>query len=396
MGNRVSLRDDIETVLRSWNRYEIERGAPPIVDFDCCPPDDDVPAASSRLGVRAQLAQLLAVAVADNSAGHLADRLSAEISYLDAALGTRMPIRAYIKSTQGCDARGWSDSYITSVRDTAIQHLADLGVSWGPATMDELKATEGDVASADAANVIQKYAHDLESDVRQFVHSDAPFNLSIEHVDLDVYWAYWLDGAGDDVRMRINSRRASFTDVQARQFALHEILGHGLQCASYTQSCQRADVSWIRLTSVHAQQQVLLEGFAQALPLFVRPEDRPLVTRVRLAHYVELIRAKLHLAINNGVSIPDCLFLAKKHAPFWDEETIGKMLTDRSVDPLLRTYLWSYPAGIDWFIRLADEGQQETARTLISAAYQSPLTPDELSALWPEGPIIGGDTDLAM
>ena len=71
--------------------------------------------------------------------------------------------------------------------------------------------------------------------------------------------------------MRINARNASFTEVQARQFALHEVLGHGLQCASYAQQCREQDVPWVRLTSVHAQQQVLLEGLAQALPLFVRP-----------------------------------------------------------------------------------------------------------------------------
>jgi hypothetical protein len=193
--------------------------------------------------------------------------------------------------------------------------------------------------------------------------------------------------------MRINSRRANFTDIQARQFALHEILGHGLQCASYAQSCQRLDVPWIRVTSVHAQQQVLLEGLAQALPLFVCPDDRPLIARVRLAHYLELIRANLHLAINDGVSVPECVALAKTHAPFWTEDVVGDMLADRGANPLLRTYLWAYPAGIDWFIRLAAEGPKETIQTLIRAAYRSPLTPDELSALWPEGPAIGGEAD---
>jgi hypothetical protein len=343
------------------------------------------------LAVRAQLSELLATAITDNSAGHLANRLSAAIAYLDALLGTRQPVRAYIKATQGCDAHGWSDSYIASVRDTAIQHLAECGVPWGPTTQDELKASEVEVDAGDAADVIEKYARELETKVRQFVNSDAPFNLSIEHVDLDVYWAYWLDGAGANVRMRINSRRASFTDVQARQFALHEILGHGLQCASYAQTCQRLDVPWVRLTSVHAQQQVLLEGLAQALPLFVCPDDRPLIARVRFAHYVELVRAKLHLAINDGASIPSCIALAKEHAPFWPEDAVGDMLTDRGANPLLRTYLWAYPAGIDWFVRLADGGSQETARTLIGAAYRSPLTPDELSTLWPEGPAIGGE-----
>jgi hypothetical protein len=49
---------------------------------------------------------------------------------------------------------------------------------------------------------------------------------------VDAYWAYWLDGAGQRVRLRLNMPNATFTKVQARQFALHEVLGHGLQGAS--------------------------------------------------------------------------------------------------------------------------------------------------------------------
>jgi len=191
--------------------------------------------------------------------------------------------------------------------------------------------------------------------------------------------------------MRINARHASFTDVQARQFALHEILGHGLQCATYAQVCNKSDVPWVRLTSVHAQQQVLLEALAQALPLFVLPNDRQLVARVRLAHYLELVRAKLHLAVNGGASIPDCVTVAKHHVPFWRTEGIGDALTDRGADPLLRSYLWSYPAGIDWFVALADNAHSDLTQNIVRAAYRAPLTPDELAALWPAGPRIGGN-----
>ena len=226
----------------------------------------------------------------------------------------------------------------------------------------------------------------MEDDVRRLANTDAPFSVTVEHVDLDVYWAYWLDGAGSEVRLRINSRNASFTEVQARQFALHELLGHGLQCASYAHQCRQHDVPWVRMTSVHAQQQVLLEGLAQALPLFVRPTDRPLVARVRLAHYIELVRAKLHLAINEGVSVAECIDLAQAHVPYWTSPAIGDALSDRSVDPLLRSYLWSYPAGIDWFVRLADFAAPEAVSQVICKSYQSPLTPGALSNILPAGP----------
>jgi hypothetical protein len=51
-----------------------------------------------------------------------------------------------------------------------------------------------------------------------------------------------------------------------------------------------------------------------------------------------------------------CAAHARARVPFWDEETIANELTDRGVDPLLRSYLWSYPAGLDRFVALAGSG----------------------------------------
>lgn len=387
----MKLRDRAEAVLRRWNAYEIGRGAPPVIDFDCYPEGDagEKPAAG-RLAVRAELLDLRAEA-RDTGLVEIEERLGASVAYLDALLGVRAPLGEYIRATQGCEARGWSDEYIETVRLVAVGELERLGVPWDANLNTALRAVEGPIPDADAATVIQKYAREMEDDARQLADTDAPFSVTVEYVDLDEYWAYWLDGAGSDVRMRINARNASFTDVQARQFALHELLGHGLQCASYAQQCRQGEVPWVRMTSVHAQQQVLLEGLAQALPLFVRQDDQPLVARVRLAHFSELIRAKLHLAINNGVSVPDCVALAKSHVPFWPENYVGDMLADRGLNPLLRSYHWAYPAGIDWFVRLADEVSPETCKRLVLKSYRSPLTPAALSELWPAGPNIGGD-----
>ena len=381
----MTLRDRTEAALRAWNKYEVGRGAPAVIDFDCYPEGDaGRPAVSSRVAARDELAALHAEA-AEAGLVEVEERLVASLTYLDALLGVRLPLDEYVQATQGCTARGWSDDYIEAVRLVAVGELERLGVGWNADTAAELKAVEGPIADEDAAAVIQKYAREMEDDVRRLADTDAPFSVTVEHVDLDVYWAYWLDGAGSDVRLRINGRNASFTEVQARQFALHELLGHGLQGATYAQHCRRSDVPWVRMTAVHAQQQVLLEGLAQALPLFVRPTDQPLVARVRLAHYLELVRAKLHLAINGGATIRDCVDLALAHAPYWTPVAIGDMLSDRSVDPLLRSYLWAYPAGIDWFVRLADSALLNTSKRIIQESYRSPLTPGGLSRLWPGG-----------
>jgi hypothetical protein len=99
--------------------------------------------------------------------------------------------------------------------------------------------------------------------------------------------------------------------------------------------------------------------------------------------------AALHVALNAGWSVNSCAELARNHVPYWTNEDIADLLTDRGNDPLLRSYLWAYPAGIDWFVNLADAKPPNTW-AILQAAYHDPLTPAQLAELWPSGPVIGG------
>jgi hypothetical protein len=391
----VNLRDELENTLREWDLYEVGRGAPPVIDFDCYPSHGkEVQPSPGRLAVHRNLTALHHEAMAADDTP-IVRRINAHLAYLEALMGARLPLDVYIRATQGCAANGWSAEYVTAIGDLARKELDDIGAGWNSETTDTLDAIEEPLAPDEAPDAIRAAATELEADVRRIVDSSAPFDLRIEIVDVDAYWAYWLDGRGSSVRMRINSRRARFTKIQAKQFALHEILGHGLQGASYSDHCAKTDVPWIRMTSVHCQQQVLLEGLAQVMPLFIAPDDKLLTARVRLSHYTELVRSQLHLLINDGVSISDCVAHARSRVPFWTDEHIADFLTDRSVNPLLRSYLWAYPAGIDWFVALANDGDAVLVSDLLRLAYRQPLTPQDLEAAWPSGPAIGGPAQIS-
>jgi hypothetical protein len=388
----MALRDDVEALLTGWDAHERERGAAPVIDFDCRPEDErDAAKVTDRLAVLARVEALL---VDTEAAGEqqLVSRLTADRAYLRALLGEREPLATYVEQTQGAPARGWPGDYVDRVRADALGALTAVDVDWGAGTADALETAEGPLAVEDAGNEISAQADELENAVRQTVGTTSPFRLTVELVDIDAYWSYWLDGSGDHARLRINRRRARFTQVRARQFALHEVLGHGLQYASFSDRCAHEAAPWVRILSVHAPEQTLLEGLAQALPLFVLPDDELLTARVRLEHYLQLVRAELHLAVNSDTPAADCLRHAQTQVPWWTTEDIADLLHDRSVSPLLRSYLWSYPAGIDWFVRLADAPPSVSAKVL-HEAYRQPLRPTDLAALWPEGPRIGGPGD---
>lgn len=385
----MRLRDAVEDVVRSWDAYERARGGRAVIDYDCAPPDQPVEPASSRLEVFDRLTALHEQAEVDGN-DTVFRTLRAHLAYVSGVLGQRPPLDEYLRATQGCPAGGWPEDYILAVGEQARKALTDLGVDWGPNTGDDLKVVEEPIDLHQARAQIQAVAGEVEPTLRELTGANAQFTVEIEVVDVDDYWAYWLDGAGSQARMRFNLRHADFTTTRLHQFAQHELLGHALQCASFAHVAAREDVEWVRTLTVHLPYQTLLEGLATALPLFTTPDDVRLMARIRLTHYLHLVRAELHRAINDGSGIRDCAEHARARAPWLKPNEIGDTLTDRGTDPLLRSYLWAYPAGTDWFINLADHADPDTTRTVLRAAYQRPLTPADLTDLWPGERPVGG------
>ena len=379
-------RDRLERLVRGWHDLEIGAGSGAVIDFDCAPGVVG-DAVQDRFEV---LDGLVALRSEVDDGSDTAAVLTAHLSYLEALLGERPALAEYVEQTQGAPAKGWTPDYIDAVGDAARHALAEVDIAWGEQTRIELGSLSPSVPAEDAGDVIRDYAKEYEAQVRQLTGAETTFELDVETVELDAYWSYWLDGEGRRARLRINRRNASFTQVDAYRFALHEVLGHALQYANLTEASEHDETSWPRQLAIHCPHQVLFEGLAQVLPLAARPEDPLVRARTRLDHYTQLVSAELHLMVNAGVSASACRDHALARVPFWRPTDVAAALRDRSLEPQLRSYLWAYPAGIDWFLNLHDHGDNLLPEVL-HAGYQRPLVPRELEQLWPTGPRIGGN-----
>lgn len=133
----------------------------------------------------------------------------------------------------------------------------------------------------------------------------------------------------------------------------------------------------------------MLEGLAQAWPLYLLPEDKVLTARVRLTLYLQLVLAQVHRAINDGTPAAECADHLRVCVPWLTDKTIAGYLADRGTNPQHRSYMWAYPAGFDWFAALA-KADAKVSREVLHAAYRAPLTPTDLAELWPAGPPFGG------
>ncbi|MGH3820242.1 MAG: hypothetical protein ACRDRE_21330 [Pseudonocardiaceae bacterium] len=385
----MHLRDAVEEAVRRWDALERSRGEAPVIDFDCAPPADKPRPFDNRFVALDQLTRLRVEANAQHQPV-LSVYLDAHIAYLCALMGQQLPFGEYISVTQGCAPRGWTRDYLEQCAGIVKDALGSLGISWDEHTWRNLRSVSESLPASEVGAAIADYADQHESSVRRLVDTDAEFNLTIEDVEVDAYWSYWLDGSSHDTRLRINKNKTSFSHVDAYRFALHEILGHALQYSSLTAQAETNTVEWPRILAVHCPHQILFEGLAQVLPWIASPDDEIVVARTRIDHFMNLIRGQIHILINSGVTAADCRDLAHHQVPWWTDDEIARELYDRSRNPQFRSYLWSYTAGMDWFIRLVEEGGATPAEVL-REAYKRPLTPSELHELWPAGPIIGGN-----
>ena len=72
--------------------------------------------------------------------------------------------------------------------------------------------------------------------------------------------------------------------------------------------------------------------------------------------------------------------------PWWTSNDIANELTD----PFLRSYLWAYPAGIDWFAALAALADEATIKRVLHGTFERRLSPTDLTTLWPAGTALVG------
>jgi len=386
-GALSALRDEVDGIVRTWHMYEVARGGAPIIDYDLQPHDHEPAPPASTDEVVARL-QDVAARTTDTQ---LLEYVNAHIAFGQALTSGNWLFADFVKMTQGVWPRRWPPGDVEKSRSSAASHLAQLGIELGPQTRSMLNDLDRPLQSSEVEVAILEAASDLRPQVSGLVGELAPFDVEILLVqDPSVYWAYWIDGAGSKARLRINESNASFTDVTAVQFALHEVLGHAAQAAGWARELSKEPDAWPRTSCLHTPQQVILEGWAQALPLYLETEDHRLTARVRLLHYVQISLAQAHMNLQEGASPDRVRDWLREQLPWLSAIEIDTAIRDRLVDPQTVTYLWSYPVGLDWFIRLRDSGLAASA-DLRSVMYRQSLSPIDAQRLSPDVPIHGID-----
>ena len=375
MHPHLSDRNELEQTVRAWDQLERYRGGPPVIDFDL-----GASATRSRFQRPEEVADVLErLQCSDNH--RVRNAAEAHLTYLRALMHhSQESISDYLRGTQGVGASFWPNQYLETRRAELHERLSKRGIDWGPRLLEALANKEGGaLEQRNVTRLLRDEATKLTPRLTSLVGSTPDTRYTIEFAHADAYWSYWVDGNPRGARLRVNESRARYTGALLRQFAMHEVLGHIFQLASWASTAAEEEVLWPRYTSVHGRQQILLEGLAQALPLFLAPEDEEVVTRVWLDHR-QLVLGQMHVTAHLWEADHDQLSRhVQQQLPWLNEEEAHRAVTDRSRDPLLRTYLWSYPIGFDFFVRVWEKSGPDTVSQIVRMAYRQPIDAGDLA-----------------
>jgi hypothetical protein len=370
------LDEQLIRMLLGWHALEKQLGGPAIVDFNLI-------AAKARNKYENRLEVLRDIerlnSATPSECKPVRERLTAHETFLRALMGQKFNFETFINKTQGIPAEPFSIEYIKQRRGILREALEKVGIKFDANTVKNLVAKDRPIP----LNELEENFRALYASQRKYldqpIQRDGRFRLRIEFVNLREYWGYWVDGKGIQFRLRFNRHNLveGYTHSEAVQFVYHELLAHCCQMAVWrTRISEEKIPRYFGLTTVHSQEQFLLEGLAQALPLFVKSDltQSPIfLSRLLLGHFRSLINNNVHIMINNGATVEDCVRYASRYAPFVRSSQLAEGLASRSNNPLYRSYEFVYPRSFDVFLRLAEDFPEKFRTNFLTAVYNQVL-----------------------
>ena len=204
------------------------------------------------------------------------------------------------------------------------------------------------------------------------------FEVKFQFVEVDAYWSYWIDGSGRQYWLRFNRSNRTYGQSEVTQFVLHELVGH---CGQASMWYSAGDLSrFAKLLSVHTCEQVHLEGFGQGLPLLLKATRGSLTAlRAKYGLLREMLLNNAYLALDRGEGIDRVVGSITRYIPVTSIDRLVKNLAAQAQQPVMRTYMFSYPKGIELVSAIA---QQNTAvEAFVRASMTRPLRTSEIEAL---------------
>jgi hypothetical protein len=333
-----ALDQEIISLLWAWHRFEKRTDGPSIVDFGLTPPHK-IKRISDRLDLLRRIEKTLS-----NSEDRLSrDRLLAHAAYVRCLMGEQRTFEEYIAVTQGLPVHYFSTEYLEQCQERLKVSLSLLGVKWGQDIKKALLSKDTLIPKKLLPRHFRKRLSAVLPRLSDYLGLNVECPVTFQFVEVDEYWGYWVDGNWRRFRMRFNHIDKGLGESECEQFLYHELLAHCCQLSVWRHKIKDGLIRKLcGTTTVHTPEQFIFEGLAQTLPPFFQAnkleKEGLFAARVRLSHLAGLVLNNIHVMINSGGTIEECITYGGRRLPTITEGRIVSECVSRSVNSLFRSY----------------------------------------------------------
>ena len=305
-----------------------------------------------------------------------AAKLRGYAAFIRHLIGQRFSLADYVKQTYLFSLDPIGSEFIERSKEEASSAAKNCG-----STLEELAKSKypfEEKVIKGKSNIINSFEGKFEhykTKLEKLVDKSLDFKMKFEFVELDEYWSYWVDGSGEEFRLRFNKMDEGISESSVDQFVLHELIGHCGQATSWREEIKANNLCPVLgLTSVQTFEQPHLEGFAQALPILAQEicDDRVIaLAKKDILRQALLFNAYISAERGDKIEVVEAEYL--KLLPVRDKIRFFKDIRDQRDDPSLFNYLLSYGKGLQTFAD-AIARRPDKRKHLLEASFARPMT----------------------
>ena len=368
-------------LLLGWDELERANGGRPVIDFNV----SGVTSGSEFRDRKEVLDAILELKAALDPGSLVSARTVAHETYLRALMGQQFGFADYLAATQGVVPSRFPQDLLHQVRAEAERRLRQVGVDPEGPVDEQMAKLDPPLPQTAIEPTFHELLQEYRSSIEHALGTSLAFDLTIESVDVDEYWSYWVDGAADKFRLRLNRRRASFSWHECLQFTFHELLSHCGQMDAWRSLIAKGVLAKsLGVTTVHSPEQFMSEGIAQVMPVLLSSpasDNEMLLAQMTVRRFELLVINNVHCMINEGASIEQCHDYYERHSLRHRRRWFLDELSSRSLDPLYRSYQYVYATGAELSWDAVGVLEASDREELIRACFRRPYTPADLQLL---------------
>lgn len=413
--SRETPTPEAEFYSEAWNAYQawhIREGRNrSIIDFDLTTSHpvvrqlaeltDDAPTRAERsrivdmltsLNERAREVPVDAVRHQHNWEFSLA-QLEASLWFARRLRGDKLDPLEYIEKTMGVRPEQIPQQTLLEQKTIVNDLLRELGVL---------------VPSQESLNGLRK-DHQINPDVAQlrlktnsqqaimrlnaFLGKTTLVDFQVMPENVDEYWWVW---ATTDPRTQQFILKQNFSERQGRiwtpgkteELGWHEGGQHLSRMAIRKGQVQEGKLSsFFGLTTVHGPEQIVEEGLAQTLVLFVPDAYQDLSLegklQVRASILRQMVYGNVHVVVNTSpdYDLTEITDYVQSYLPWETASDIERQVNWRTKVPIYQTYLWAYAEGAKRHLQYAGQLSQRGKRIFLQNIFCRPYTPRQEEVL---------------